>query len=84
MRNIKLGYSPLGDTIYIYRHGRNSQVALEKLNIMGDFLFVLQDWMLHDMPEGAKTVFMSDGKHYELVLKPITEDEYNSRKDKSK
>jgi hypothetical protein len=84
MNNLKakLSYSPLSDTIYIYRHGKDPALALEKVNAMGNFLFVLTQWMLHDMPEGAKTVFMSDSKYYELTLKPITEDEYKARKDK--
>jgi len=35
LRNYKLGYSPLSDTIYLYRHGKDPQLSLDKKIIMG-------------------------------------------------
>lgn len=64
LKNIKLGYSPLSDNIYLYRHGKDPKVALDKRKAEADVMAVLVEHMMHDAPEGAeKTIEFGDKKY---------------------
>lgn len=38
---VLLGYSPLSDTIYMYRYGKQRNIALDKRNAEADVMAVL-------------------------------------------
>lgn len=72
--NIKLGYSILGEKIYLYRHGKNPNVALEKRDAEFDVMKVIVEHMMDKSPNGSVKQFTLDGEtYYELTLKKVAE-----------
>ena len=72
--NIKLGHSPLTDSIFLYRHGKNVGLALEKREAEADVFCVLIEHMMFKAKNGAaKTVSVGD-KKYQIIVRPLTED----------
>ena len=73
LSKIKLGYSPLSDSIYLYRHGKNPNMALDKRPAEADVMAVLVEHMMYGAPKGAeKTVEFGD-KKYVVRVTPLTE-----------
>jgi hypothetical protein len=70
LNNIKLGYSPLGEKIYLYRHGKDAGLALEKREAEADVMAVLVQKMMADSPKGSKLTFALGDKSYVLTLEP--------------
>lgn len=71
LHKIKLGYSPLTETIYLFRHGKDINTALDKREAEKDVMVVLIDYMMHDSPKGSiKNVRLGD-KYYEIIVRPI-------------
>jgi hypothetical protein len=73
LTNIKLGYSALGtENIYLYRHGKNSQLALDKRKAEFDVMQVITTSMMDNSPKGSSKEYTLDGKTwFELTVKPI-------------
>ena len=73
LNKVKLGYAPLSDRIYLYRHGKDPNVALDKREAEADVMAVLVEHMMHGAPKGAeKTVEFGD-KKYVVRVTPLTE-----------
>ena len=73
LNKVKLGYTPLSDSIYLYLHGKNPHVALDKREAEADVMAVLVEHMMHGAPKGAeKTVEFGD-KKYVVRVTPLTE-----------
>lgn len=71
LSKIKLGHSALTDRIFLYRHGKDPNVAIEKRNAEADVMAVLVDHMMHDAPNGSeKTITLGD-KKYLIRLTPL-------------
>lgn len=68
---IKLGHSPLTDSIYLYRHGKDPALALEKRDAEADVFSVLIDHMMHDAPNGSIKVVTLGSKQYEIRVAPV-------------
>lgn len=71
LNKIKLGFSPLSDEIYLYRHGEDETVALDKRLAERDVLAVITEYMMHDAPKGSTKQFCFGDQWYELKLTPI-------------
>jgi len=71
LTNIALGYSPLSDSIYLYRHGKDKRLALQKREAESDVMGVIVSKLMHDAPNGSVMTFGWDNKQYELTLRPI-------------
>lgn len=69
--NIRLGHSALTDTIYLYRHGKDPALALEKREAERDVMAVLVQHMMHDSPKGSVKRFTLGDQRYELTLTPV-------------
>ena len=70
IHNVKIGHSALSNSLYLYRHGKNEAVALEKRECESDVFIALVQYMMHEAPNGAvKTVFI-DGAEYEIKVVP--------------
>lgn len=74
--NIHIGVSPITNTLYIYRHGKNSpEVALEKRKAEPEIMKAVIEFMMYDAPKGASQEFkISEGdevKFYKLSVVPI-------------
>lgn len=68
---IKLGHSPLSDTIYLYRHGEDPRVALERREAEADVMKVLVEHMLDNYPSGSKKVVLIGDNKYEVSVLPL-------------
>lgn len=68
--NIRLGYSPLSNTIYMYRHGKNPQVALEKRNAEAEVMAALVSMMMQGAPRGSEMDFTLGDKRYTIRVTP--------------
>lgn len=68
--NVKLGHSPLTDTIFLYRHGKDSGLALDKRPAEADVMAVLVDHMMHQAPKGSEKVITLGAKKYKIRLTP--------------
>jgi hypothetical protein len=67
---IKLGYSPLTDTIFLYRHGKDEALALDKREAEPDVMAVLIMHMMHDAPKGSVKVITLGGQQYTIRVTP--------------
>ena len=64
LTKVKLGYSPLTDTIFLYRHGKDPSFALDKREAESDVMAVLVQHMMHNAPNGSeKTISFGDAKY---------------------
>lgn len=69
---LKLGHSPLTDSIFLYRHGKNSTVALDKRYAEHDVMAVLVEHMMHQAPRGSEKVIRLGDQKYLIRLTPLT------------
>ena len=74
LKNIKLGYSPLSDSIYLYQHGKDPALALDKREAEADVMAVLVKHMMHDAPKGSEKVVMLGNKKYMIRVTPVLEE----------
>jgi hypothetical protein len=72
LRKIKLGHSPLTDTIFLYRHGKDARLALDKREAEADVMSVLVAHMMHDAPNGSEKVITLGDKKYTIRVTPYT------------
>lgn len=82
---IRLGYSPLSQTIHLYRHGKDPNVALEKREAEFDVLQVITDMMLDGVPKegkGARKTYRFDDEYFEIQVLRKTAEDFNKDKDK--
>lgn len=70
INKIKLGFSPLTESIYLYRHGKDERVALEKREAEIDIFRVITEYMMYNAPKGSRKVFSFGESSYELILRP--------------
>lgn len=70
LSKIKLGYSPLTDTIFLYRHGKDVGLALDKREAEADVMSVLVVHMMHDAPKGSEKVITLGDKKYTIRVTP--------------
>jgi len=75
LENIKIGHSPLTDSIFLYRHGRDAGIALEKRDAEADVVSALVSHMMHGHPSGAKKQVTINGKKYQIKVTPVKESE---------
>ena len=73
--NIKLGHSPLTDSIFLYRHGKDNGLALDKRPAEADVMAVLVEHMMHNAPNGSSKVITLGDKKYTVLVKPYKEDD---------
>ena len=71
LNNIKIGVSGFDGSIYIYRHGKHSTVALDKRRAEPDVIAAFIQHMLHRMPKGAEKTISFGDKQYRLICKPV-------------
>lgn len=71
LNKIKLGYSPLTDTIYLYRHGKNPDHALDKREAESDVYKVIVQKLMHDAPNGSVLSISLGKDKFEVSCKPI-------------
>ena len=70
LNKIKLGHSPLTDKIFIYRHGKDPGLALDKRNAEEDVFSVLIAHMMHEAPNGSEKNIRLGDQHYLVRVTP--------------
>jgi hypothetical protein len=70
LTKVKLGHSPLTDTIFLYRHGKDPALALDKREAEADVMSVLVAYMMHDAPKGSEKVITLGDKQYTIRVTP--------------
>jgi hypothetical protein len=70
LTKVKLGHSPLTDTIFLYRHGKDPALALDKREADADVMAVLVAHMMHDAPKGSEKVITLGNKQYTIRVTP--------------
>lgn len=64
LARIRLGHSPITDTIFLYRCGKDPALALDKREAEADVMSVLVAHMMHDAPKGSqKTISLGEKKY---------------------
>jgi hypothetical protein len=71
LANIKLGHSPLTDTIFLYRHGKDAGLALDKREAEADVMAVLVAHMMHEAAKGSEKIITLNGRQYKIRLTPV-------------
>jgi hypothetical protein len=67
---VKLSHSPLTDTIYLYRHGKDPALALEKRAADADVFAVLVAHMMHGAPNGSERVITLGEQQFTVRVTP--------------
>jgi hypothetical protein len=70
LKKVKLGYSPLSDSIYLYRHGKDPNLAIDKRDAEADVMAVLVEHMMHDAPKGSEKIVQFGDKKYNVRVTP--------------
>ena len=70
LHKVRLGHSPLTDEIFIYRHGKDVALALDKREAEADVMSVLVAHMMHDAPSGSEKVITLGDKKYTVRVTP--------------
>lgn len=70
LNKIKIGHSPLTDTIFLYRHGKDPAMALDKREAEADVMSALVQHMMHDAPKGSEKVVQFGNKKYKIRVTP--------------
>lgn len=71
LNKIKLGHSPLSDSIYLYRHGKDPNLALDKRGAEADVMAVLVKHMMHDAPKGSEKTIKLGEQQYIVRVTPV-------------
>jgi len=77
LEKIKLGYSPLSDEIYLFRHGKNKTEALDKRLAERDVMEVITLKMMEDSENGASIDYHFGNQWYRLTVEKIEKREKN-------
>ncbi len=70
LSKILLGHSPLTDTIFLYRCGKDARFALDKRDAEADVFFVLVEHMMHNAPSGSEKVITLGDRKYTIRVTP--------------
>ena len=81
LNKIKIGHSPLTDTIYLYRHGADASSILDKREAEADVISAVITKLTHEAPMGSSLRVTLGDMDYELSVKPI---DPNTKKKKAK
>jgi len=78
LSKIKLGVSPLTGAVFLYRHGKDQSVALEKRGAEADMMIAFVEFMMHGTPTGSKKCVRLGDRYYEVRARPISKDEFEA------
>jgi hypothetical protein len=73
LENIKIGHSPLTDSLFIYRHGKDPRLALDKREAKRDVLTAVIEYMMHGSSKGAEQIVTLGDKKYCVRVTPVDE-----------
>jgi len=71
LEKIQLRHSPLTDTIYLCRFGKDEGLALDKREAEADAVTAIVLHMMHEAPKGSKKSVKVGNQWYELSVRPL-------------
>jgi len=71
LENIKIGHSELTDSLFIYRHGKDPELALDKRPAERDVFTALIRHMMHESPKGSERTVTIGDKQYLIRVTPV-------------
>lgn len=74
LNKIKIGHSPLTDSIFLYRHGKDPALALDKREAEADVIGVLITHMMHDAPNGSEKIVQFGDKKFKIKVTPVKQE----------
>ena len=72
LNKVGIRHSPLSDSIYLCRFGKDPSVALDKRNIESEVMRAITEHMMLDAPRGAKKKYCIGKRWYEIQIKPVS------------
>jgi hypothetical protein len=73
LNKVKLGYSGLTQSIYLYRHGKKVHEALDNRNADKDVMAVITDKMMDNAKNGSSLDYRFGEQWYRLTVEKIKE-----------
>jgi hypothetical protein len=71
LNKVKIGHSPLTDTLYIFRHGTRDNTPLAKREAEADVISAVITKLMHNAPKGSSLKVTLGDTEYELSVKPV-------------
>ena len=71
LNKMKIGHSPLDDTIYLFRHGVDETEALDKRDAEADVMSAVITKMMHEAPNGSALRITLGDSQYDLSVSPV-------------
>lgn len=71
LNKISIGFSPLTGELYLYRYGRDPNVALEKREAHLDVIWAAIQYLMHDTPRGSSQDICANEQWYRVMVCPI-------------
>ena len=71
LNNIRLRHSPLTDSIYLCRFGKDPCLALDKREAEADAITVVIQHMMHNAPKGSSKKVMVGDQWYLLTVRGL-------------
>lgn len=71
LKAVKLGYSPIDEHIYLYRHGADPALALERRVANEDVMRVLVQYMTSDAEQGSAQVISIGDRSWCVSVTPV-------------
>jgi len=71
LNKVKLGYSPLTESVYLYRHGKKEHEALDKREAKSDVLAVITELMMDGSKKGSTMDYRFGDQWYNISVKKV-------------
>ncbi len=71
LKKIGVRHSPLTDSIYLCRFGKDPHVALDKRNIEPEVMEAITNHMMLDAPKGSNKNYKIRDTWYKITVEPI-------------
>ncbi len=71
IENIRVGLSPLSNELFIYRHGKDPRLALEKRSATPEIMSTVMDYFFHDVEDdvpGIEQTFEINGDLFQVTI----------------
>lgn len=71
LEKVRIAHSPLTDSLYIYRHGKDAGIALEKKDCEAMLFAALVEHMMFNARKGSHKVVSFGEKQYKITVIPL-------------
>ena len=72
VHNHRIGWSPLSNTINLYRHGKDPSLALDQRNALNEVLTAAMRYLMDDRHPSGAVRMEFNGRVYQLTADDVT------------